>query len=305
MRRLDPRSPSPPSLLPGGARLAPRKTRFTIRGAGFGHGVGMSQYGALRATRCTARRYDAILRHYYTGTALGTTDPAPDGAGAAAVEPARRASAAPRAPARARWIPAGPTGVAPPRLRAGRPAARRQARSATFTAPLQVAGAEGGVQARRRGGYRGLLEFRPGLFGGVNAINARLARGLRRRRRRRASRRPRGRSRRSRRRPSPPARTRSRPPRPARLRPVRRHALAGLRRRGRRDAGDQRGGGRDARPGRHVRRRAGRHLLLLHLRRADRGRREHESAAAAAVAEVGRGPVRRRVAEAPLGRRSS
>src|SRR4051812_723366 len=56
------------------AAAKPRAT-FTIRGAGFGHGVGMSQYGALGYAEhgWTAA---AILAHYYTGTALGTTDPA-------------------------------------------------------------------------------------------------------------------------------------------------------------------------------------------------------------------------------------
>src|SRR4051812_32077481 len=59
-----------------GASLAQAKpkTTFTIRGAGFGHGVGMSQYGAMGYAQhgWTAA---AILAHYYTGTALGTTDP--------------------------------------------------------------------------------------------------------------------------------------------------------------------------------------------------------------------------------------
>jgi len=44
--------------------------RFTIRGAGFGHGVGMSQYGAY-GFALQGRTYDQILAHYYTGTALG------------------------------------------------------------------------------------------------------------------------------------------------------------------------------------------------------------------------------------------
>src|SRR3954469_433165 len=50
------------------------KTTFTIRGAGFGHGVGMSQYGALGYAQhgWTAPQ---ILAHYYAGTSLGTTDP--------------------------------------------------------------------------------------------------------------------------------------------------------------------------------------------------------------------------------------
>src|SRR3954447_21352229 len=49
------------------------KHRFTIRGAGFGHGVGMSQYGAY-GYALHGVGYDAILHHYYTGTALGSTD---------------------------------------------------------------------------------------------------------------------------------------------------------------------------------------------------------------------------------------
>src|SRR3954447_4035029 len=48
-------------------------TRFTIRGAGFGHGVGMSQYGAYGYAQHGAT-YEQILAHYYPGTALG---PAP------------------------------------------------------------------------------------------------------------------------------------------------------------------------------------------------------------------------------------
>src|SRR5215207_3712834 len=44
--------------------------RFTIRGAGFGHGVGMSQYGAM-GYAAHGWTYDRILAHYYSGTALG------------------------------------------------------------------------------------------------------------------------------------------------------------------------------------------------------------------------------------------
>src|SRR4051812_21723397 len=53
---------------------AASKTTFTIKGAGFGHGVGMSQYGAMgyASHGWTAA---AILGHYYTGTSIGTTDP--------------------------------------------------------------------------------------------------------------------------------------------------------------------------------------------------------------------------------------
>jgi stage II sporulation protein D len=45
-------------------------SRFTIRGAGFGHGVGMSQYGAYGYAKHGVP-YDKILAHYYSDTALG------------------------------------------------------------------------------------------------------------------------------------------------------------------------------------------------------------------------------------------
>lgn len=48
--------------------------RLTIRGSGFGHGVGMSQYGAEGYAR-HGWRYDRILGHYYSHTTLGRTSP--------------------------------------------------------------------------------------------------------------------------------------------------------------------------------------------------------------------------------------
>ncbi len=59
-------------LLPAGTAAAASK--FTIRGAGFGHGVGMSQYGAY-GFALNGSGYRDILAHYYTGTAIGTLDP--------------------------------------------------------------------------------------------------------------------------------------------------------------------------------------------------------------------------------------
>ncbi len=43
----------------------------TFDGAGWGHGVGMSQYGA-QAMALDGRGYDDILSHYYQGSTLGT-----------------------------------------------------------------------------------------------------------------------------------------------------------------------------------------------------------------------------------------
>ena len=41
-------------------------------GGGYGHGVGMSQYGAGYMATNLKKRYDEILKHYYTGISLGT-----------------------------------------------------------------------------------------------------------------------------------------------------------------------------------------------------------------------------------------
>jgi stage II sporulation protein D len=45
---------------------------WVVKGAGFGHGVGMSQYGAYGYAK-HGFGYNAILAHYYTGTTPGTT----------------------------------------------------------------------------------------------------------------------------------------------------------------------------------------------------------------------------------------
>jgi stage II sporulation protein D len=52
-------------------------TKLTITGAGFGHGVGMSQYGAYGYS-LKLKDYAFILGHYYTATALGKLDANPE-----------------------------------------------------------------------------------------------------------------------------------------------------------------------------------------------------------------------------------
>ncbi|MBP2415690.1 SpoIID/LytB domain-containing protein [Microlunatus capsulatus] len=51
--------------------VAPREGSFTIRGAGFGHGHGMSQYGAYGAAK-KGLTWKQILAFYYPGTTLTT-----------------------------------------------------------------------------------------------------------------------------------------------------------------------------------------------------------------------------------------
>ena len=43
---------------------------FVVSGRGWGHGVGMSQYGAY-GQALAGRTYAQILSHYYTGTEIG------------------------------------------------------------------------------------------------------------------------------------------------------------------------------------------------------------------------------------------
>jgi stage II sporulation protein D len=57
----DPAAASPPLQLPLPSLLA--------IGRGYGHGVGMSQWGALAMAQ-RGDSYDRILQHYYRGTAL-------------------------------------------------------------------------------------------------------------------------------------------------------------------------------------------------------------------------------------------
>jgi len=59
------------------APTAPAATRLVIKGAGFGHGVGMSQYGAYGFAR-KGVNYKDILAHYYTGTQLGALTSNPE-----------------------------------------------------------------------------------------------------------------------------------------------------------------------------------------------------------------------------------
>ncbi|MBS1879644.1 MAG: SpoIID/LytB domain-containing protein, partial [Actinobacteria bacterium] len=62
-------------LLAAAAAAAPANAavRWVVHGHGFGHGVGMSAYGAYGYAKHGAG-YRAILAHYYPGTSLGTLE---------------------------------------------------------------------------------------------------------------------------------------------------------------------------------------------------------------------------------------
>ena len=151
--------------------------RFTIRGAGFGHGVGMSQYGAM-GYAAHGWDYKRILAHYYTGTALATLNDAREvrvllqsTSGAASFSGATRAAG--------RTLSAGTTYTVRGRAGGQVQLSNRRGRvlatvpaplRATGPAPLTLKGRAG--NGRTNGTYRGALEFRAGTFGGINAINA-------------------------------------------------------------------------------------------------------------------------------------
>jgi stage II sporulation protein D len=144
------------------------KTTFTIRGAGFGHGVGMSQYGAMGYAE---HGWSAaqILGHYYSGTSLGTTDPNRKvrvqlvaDTRSATISGARQAGSRELDPSRSYVLKR--RGLSQVALSSG------GRRLATFSAPLQVTG---DVTALRGvGSYRGVLEFAPTAFKGLSVINS-------------------------------------------------------------------------------------------------------------------------------------
>ena len=162
-------------LLPCGAASAASK--FTIRGAGFGHGVGMSQYGAY-GFALHGVGYQDILRHYYTDTSIGSLDPnqrvrvlLQSVRGSASFTGATRAGRRRLSSVRTYYVRR--RGAAVQLLSA------RRRKIGTYAAPLHVTARGGAVILRGRaangrynGAYRGAIDFSPGVFSGVDAVNS-------------------------------------------------------------------------------------------------------------------------------------
>ena len=159
----------------GAASSAEAASRLVIRGGGFGHGVGMSQYGALGQAQA-GRTHRQILAHYYTGTQLSKLSGQPTVR--VLLQSSRRSvaftgasQAGDRRLQPARTYTATAFGGAGVTLRS---AAGRKIK--TFATQLRIIGT-GGAPLRLVGGansgfYRGALELRPAALGGLNAINA-------------------------------------------------------------------------------------------------------------------------------------
>ena len=152
-------------------------SRVIIRGAGFGHGVGMSQYGAYGFAQ-RGRDHGFILRHYYSGTQVGKlTGPAQTRV--LLRNAARMTFRGVTGVAGGRRLDPAQTYVATRALGGGvllRSAGGRDL--GRYASPLRVVGAPSGVLLRGAaangvtdGRYRGDLELRPGGLG-LSAINA-------------------------------------------------------------------------------------------------------------------------------------
>jgi SpoIID/LytB domain protein len=151
-------------------------SRLVIRGAGFGHGIGMSQYGAY-GLALQGVGYQAILGRYYTGTQLAQLSADPEvrvllqsGQRKYTFSGAARIGTQALDPAKTYNV-----------IRGGSGLLIRDGATTLFTTapPLRVDAAAGGalllngtsVPGIANGRYRGAFEFRPSGRG-INAINA-------------------------------------------------------------------------------------------------------------------------------------
>jgi stage II sporulation protein D len=146
---------------------------WVVRGAGFGHGVGMSQYGAYGMAQAGAG-YRRILAHYYRGTAI-------DNVGGRTVRvilrDAERGRLSFSNAARVGGRRADPLRRYTARRLPGR---RVHVRGiGRFRAPLVVRGGSGGVRMTGRamngvsdGRYRGTIELSPHGPKALAAVNA-------------------------------------------------------------------------------------------------------------------------------------
>lgn len=155
---------------PAGAAAAPTSaSRFYINGAGFGHGIGMSQYGAAGFAQ-HGFTYRQILQHYYSATTIGRVNPSRNVTvllheGAATFRGALRVK--------------GTAVKLSPRTNYGVIVVGSMLRIlshgrtiGTFKPPLTVTGNGTPLTLVGQGRYLGAFVFRPASTGGVMTINS-------------------------------------------------------------------------------------------------------------------------------------
>lgn len=155
-----------------GAAVAAADSTLVVRGAGEGHGVGLSQQGALGFAQ-HGYDYRAILAHYFTGTALGHASPRH------AVRVLLQANQARLTVSGARRVNSRAlrSAVTYTATLAGRRVVLRTHGHRVAHAPvLRVGGGRlrlGGkaLNGLSSGRYRGVLELRAAVHGGLNAID--------------------------------------------------------------------------------------------------------------------------------------
>jgi stage II sporulation protein D len=161
--------------LPGSA-LAATSSNWTIRGAGFGHGIGLSQYGAYGYAAHGANSSDIVL-HYYKGTRIGNAAGRvirvllQSGKGTVWVSGATRAGNHKLDSRKSYRL-----------MRRGLAVELRTSggkRIATMDGVVTVSSSSGSfalggrsLNGTSNGRYRGELEVRPATFGGLVAVNA-------------------------------------------------------------------------------------------------------------------------------------
>ncbi len=145
-------------------------TSWTIKGAGWGHGIGMSQYGAQGQAE-VGRNYQQILEHYYSGTIVSMSR--------------QRSIRVLLLASRSRAVFSGATRIGNRALKPNKTYIATRSASGllvrdthrkkvgTFTdVPTVVSSSTGFVALHGVGTYRGTLELRQGTAGGVTAVNA-------------------------------------------------------------------------------------------------------------------------------------
>lgn len=141
--------------------------KWVIKGAGFGHGIGMSQYGAYGYAK-KGTGYRAIVRHYYSGTTVGVRKTGEVRVLLRPYQPRVRISGATEAcgaelSAKRSYVARRSGSKVVLRNKGGRRVAACKALAATGGATVNLLG---------KGAYRGAIVIRPSSVPGrLNAIN--------------------------------------------------------------------------------------------------------------------------------------
>jgi stage II sporulation protein D len=158
------------------APSADAAVRHVVSGGGWGHGIGMSQYGAKGFAE-HGRDYGEIVSHYYRRTEMADAGDRTvrvllqSGRSEIVVSGASRAGGRRLDPGRAYRVRAHGTGVEL-RTSGGRLLGRSRG-ALEISRPGDVVKLHGAaIGGVRDGHYRGAIEVHPGVFGGLGAVNA-------------------------------------------------------------------------------------------------------------------------------------